>query len=237
MALQPCKSCKQQVDDSAKLCPHCGIAHPGVKGIEVIAGILVVGVIIAISVSMCSDGESKKPVEQKVPAEVVINSDSGLSRLPEKTMPESLLSEVSSLEIEPGEYVEQLNDVFKKIKLKYRVSTKGVVIGDVNDVLKVPIGKHSFLIARLSKVDGKIIDIVIVGGGDGSPSSGLDIMMIASAALAAAAPAVEFDEVFRELPTLLKGTERIYGDVKISAKVMDDLGTWFFAESVEKSGL
>lgn len=234
MALQPCKSCKQQVDDSAKMCPHCGIANPGVKGLEVIAGILVVGVIIAIGVSMCSGGESKKPDEKIAPAEVVINSGSELSRLPEENATEVAVAKVSSLDITPNEYVDRLNGIFKNINFKYRVSAEGIVSGEANDVLKVSIGKYSLLIARISKVDGRIIDIVILGGGDGSSSSGLDIMMVASAALAAAAPAVKFDEVFRELPTLLEGQGRTYGGVKISAKIMDDVGSWFFAEPIEK---
>lgn len=62
MALKPCKSCKHNVDTSAKICPSCGVADPGVTFAQKLGGLVVLGLIIAVVVSMCS-GESKdKPV-------------------------------------------------------------------------------------------------------------------------------------------------------------------------------
>lgn len=61
MALKPCKSCKQQVDSGAKACPHCGVANPGVTAGQQFIGLIILGVIIAVVVSMCSGGSDDEP--------------------------------------------------------------------------------------------------------------------------------------------------------------------------------
>lgn len=57
MALKPCKSCKHQVDTSAKTCPNCGVAKPGVKASEQVVGLIVVVLVIAFGAKMCSHGD------------------------------------------------------------------------------------------------------------------------------------------------------------------------------------
>lgn len=64
MALKPCKSCKHNVDTSAKLCPSCGVADPGVTLAQKLGGLVVLGLIIAVVVSMCSGGSKDKPEEK-----------------------------------------------------------------------------------------------------------------------------------------------------------------------------
>lgn len=59
MALTSCKSCKQQVDTSAKTCPHCGVASPGVTTGQQLMGLVILVVIIAVVMSMCSGGSDK----------------------------------------------------------------------------------------------------------------------------------------------------------------------------------
>lgn len=61
MALKPCKSCKHQVDASAKTCPNCGVAHPGVTAGQQFMGLIILLVVIAVGVSMCSGGSDDKP--------------------------------------------------------------------------------------------------------------------------------------------------------------------------------
>lgn len=65
MALKPCKSCKQQVDSSAKACPHCGVANPGVTAGQQFIGLIILGVIIAVLVTMCAGGGDEEPVAEK----------------------------------------------------------------------------------------------------------------------------------------------------------------------------
>lgn len=61
MALKPCKSCKHQVDTSAKSCPSCGVKNPGVTLGQQIGGLAVLAVIIAVTVTMCSGSDEKEP--------------------------------------------------------------------------------------------------------------------------------------------------------------------------------
>ena len=64
MALKPCKSCKHNVDTSAKVCPSCGVANPGITVGQRIGGLVVLGLIIAVAVSMYSGGSKDKPAEK-----------------------------------------------------------------------------------------------------------------------------------------------------------------------------
>lgn len=64
MALKPCKSCKHQVDTSAKTCPNCGVANPGVTTAQTLGGLVILGIIVAVGFSMCSGG-SKDKTEEK----------------------------------------------------------------------------------------------------------------------------------------------------------------------------
>ncbi|NWB91624.1 hypothetical protein [Pseudomonas agarici] len=58
MTLKSCKSCKHQVDVSAKICPQCGVSNPGVTTGQTIIGMVILAVIIGVGFSMCS-GEKK----------------------------------------------------------------------------------------------------------------------------------------------------------------------------------
>ena len=154
-------------------------------------------------------------------------------------MPE-VISETKKLDVPPmktlrrtaEEYEILLNDAFRVADLKYRVNATTIEKGAVNDLLNITIGKYTVLVARISKVNGELLDVVVMGSGDGTPASGLDIMMVASAALTAASRDVGFSEVFRGMPAMIKGQERTYGDVKLSAKDMDGMGIWFFASPI-----
>lgn len=64
MALKPCKSCKHKVDISAKVCPSCGVADPGVTLGQKIGGFVILVIIIVVTVSMCSRGNKDEPVEK-----------------------------------------------------------------------------------------------------------------------------------------------------------------------------
>lgn len=63
MALTSCKSCKQQVDTSAKTCPHCGIANPGITAKQQFMGLIILAVIVVFAFSMCSS-DSDEPSAQ-----------------------------------------------------------------------------------------------------------------------------------------------------------------------------
>jgi hypothetical protein len=61
MALTPCKSCKHKVDTSAKICPNCGVANPGVTTGQYVIGFIFLAGIIFFGIKMCSGGSDDKP--------------------------------------------------------------------------------------------------------------------------------------------------------------------------------
>lgn len=94
MALKPCKSCKHKIHTSAKVCPSCGVANPGVTIGQQIGGFVILAIIIAVAVSMCSGGAKDKPVEKAtqsvVPKSYSITKDDfqdGRPRKVEVTLP------------------------------------------------------------------------------------------------------------------------------------------------------
>lgn len=189
-----------------------------------VAGLLVVS--LALSVGIISSEKKEAEVEK------VVQEKSPTPLASTEVVKPAAVQEKKTLGFTPDEYAERLNKMLKIADMEHRVHAKQVIVGEVNDVLNISIGKHAALVAGVSKVNGQVLDVVVMGSGDGTPSSGLDIMMVASAALAAAASDVDFSEVFRGLPALIKGQDRTYGDVKLSAQQMDGMGTWFFASPI-----
>lgn len=193
------------------------------------AGILVVAFAIALGVI----SPEKKGLSQVVPSTASDPAVLAELKAPDVSVEKAVAVEkIKSLGISPDVYAERLNRIFKRVNSKYRVSAKGIVKGEVNDILTTRLGEYTALVATVSKLNGKVIDVTVIGTGDGTSLSGLDILMVASAALAAAAPAAEFEEVLRVLPELTDGQDRIYGNVKISAMKMKGMGVWFFASSM-----
>lgn len=137
-----------------------------------------------------------------------------------------------TLGITPQEYANRLNPILKKFEKPFRLDPKSVTAGEVNDVLKANLGPYASLVAMVSKESGEILEITLIGAGNGTPVSGLEIMSVASAALASAAPDSDFREVFKQLPSMMEGKPETYGNVKLSVKATQEIGTWFFATPI-----
>ncbi|MEB0106634.1 zinc ribbon domain-containing protein [Pseudomonas sp. MH9.3] len=111
MALKSCKSCKHEVDSTAKVCPGCGVKNPGVTVGQQVFGFVILLVIIVVTVSMCSGGSKEEHVQKvaqkassdaAVPSAYSITKDDfreGRPRKVEVTLPKRLsdteLAEVS----------------------------------------------------------------------------------------------------------------------------------------------
>lgn len=78
MALVQCKECKNPVSTSAKLCPHCGVANPGVKLIHTIIGFGLLAAIAVVGLKLCSGGGSEMALS--VPSSVSPASANVLTR-------------------------------------------------------------------------------------------------------------------------------------------------------------
>lgn len=139
---------------------------------------------------------------------------------------------VKSLNMTPTQYADRINPLLKKIEKPYRVDPASIAEGEVQNVLNVQLGPYASLVAAVSKETGDLVDVTLIGIGDGKPASGLEIMMIASAALAAAAPDADQRDVLKGLPELIDGTPKTYGQVKLSVKATEIMGTWFMAAPI-----
>lgn len=140
--------------------------------------------------------------------------------------------EQKTLGITPEVYASRLNPILKKFEKPYRLDPKAVKTGEVANTLSANLGPYASLVASVSKESGEIVELTLIGAGNGTPVSGLEIMSIASAALASAASGSDFREVFKQLPAMIEGKPQIYGDVKLSAKSTQEIGTWFFASPI-----
>lgn len=60
MALKPCKSCKKEVDHTAKTCPHCGVKDPGVTSGQMFVGFVILAAIVGALVVSCGESEEEK---------------------------------------------------------------------------------------------------------------------------------------------------------------------------------
>lgn len=169
---------------------------------------------------------SEEPVAPQAEASAADVADTAAAIEPVAAEP------VKTLGLTPEQYAARLNKLFQDADLPHRLNASNVVTGEVNDVLQTTIGKHAAIVATVSKSNGEVMSVTVIGSGDGSERSGLEIMMVATAALTASANDVEFREVFQGLPAMTKGQSRTYGNVKLSVMPMNDLGTWFIAEPI-----
>jgi len=69
MGITACKACGKEVAASAKSCPSCGVSNPGIRKKDMIAGVIVVGIAVAIGVTECTPSDKDKQVEKQPVAE------------------------------------------------------------------------------------------------------------------------------------------------------------------------
>lgn len=141
-------------------------------------------------------------------------------------------SEIKTLQMTPSDYADRINSLLEKYQKPYRVDPTDISVGEVQDVLKANLGPYASLIGAVSKDTGELVDVTLVGAGNGTPASGIEVMFIACAALAAAAPEADHREVFRKLPALMDGEKLTYGRVKLSVKSTEIMGNWFMAAPI-----
>lgn len=175
-------------------------------------------VVAAIAVST-GVVKSKEPEQVKVPAI-------------EEHKPVPAKVEIKTLKMTPAVYAARINPLLEKFEKPYRVDPTEITKGEVQDILKTNLGPYASLVAAVSKDSGELVDVTLIGAGDGKPLSGVEVMLIASAALAAAAPDSDYRDVFKKLPEMLKGSTQTYGQVKLSVKPTDMMGIWFMAAPI-----
>lgn len=188
------------------------------------AGFCVFTLAIALGVISPEKKESAQDLPSKDYDAVALNE------LKEPEASDAIVAKEKTLGVTLEVYADRMNKILKSADIKHRVSTKKIVRGSVNDSLNFRVSQFTSLVVTISKTSGEVLAVTLIGSGDGTPSSGFDVMMVASAALNAAVPAMKFEEVFTGLSGLLDGQERVHGSVKLSASKIDQMGTFFFAE-------
>lgn len=68
MALTKCKECKKEVASSAKVCPHCGVKNPGVRGRDMLLGVVLL-IAIGFGITKCSSGSDSEKAADVAKAE------------------------------------------------------------------------------------------------------------------------------------------------------------------------
>lgn len=76
MALKPCKSCKHNVDATAKVCPNCGAKNPALSTGQKVFRLVTLLVLVVVAVSMCSIASKDNP------AEMTAKQDASTAALP-----------------------------------------------------------------------------------------------------------------------------------------------------------
>lgn len=87
MALKPCRECKQEVSTEAKACPNCGTPKPTTpkaSAKETLATLVVLILLVAGGVTMCSDSDAEKQAKAQKAEEESAKCRQNLSCIGEK---------------------------------------------------------------------------------------------------------------------------------------------------------
>lgn len=201
------------------------------------AGFLVVALALEAGVIQPPEKEDKQPVAA-APAITPAPSAPEAELIPpaEPAAEGAAVAEASAqtktLGIQPETFADRVNANLRALGQSARVDASSITPGPVNDVLKAQLGAYAAVVAPIDKGNGEVVGLTIIGAGDGTPASGLEIMLMASAALAAVAPGADSRELIKQIPSMVDGKELTYGEVKLSSQRLDQLGTWFIAEPI-----
>lgn len=129
-------------------------------------------------------------------------------------------------------YLERLEQALKTVDHTRSIEARPIKEGEVNDSRSIVLSPVVSITLGLDKHSGHIKAITVIGVGDGTDVSGLEILMQASAALSAAVPGASVSEVMKQMPSLLEEKPVRFGNIRLSTMKMEALGTWFLAEPV-----
>ncbi|MBD8682832.1 hypothetical protein [Pseudomonas sp. CFBP 13719] len=129
-------------------------------------------------------------------------------------------------------YLERLEQALKTVDHTRPVEARPVKEGEVNNSRSIVLSPVVSITLGLDKHTGNVNAVTVIGVGNGTDASGIEILIQASAALSAAVPDASVGEVMKHMPSLLGGKPVRFGNVRLSTMKMEALGTWFLAEPV-----
>lgn len=149
-----CKACKKEVSELAKACPHCGDDHPGIdlsKGCGI--GCLIIFVLFAVA--------------------MIWSTISDLSNKPAATE-----HTVKEFNFTTEEMITRYNQSMKTIDQKIRVSMKNELKNENQLTIQLNSSSKAIAMVLTANPETRLVNsILLIGGGDGTPKSGLDIIM------------------------------------------------------------
>lgn len=128
------------------------------------------------------------------------------------------------------QYTDRLNSILEELTLPYEAVLSDIAYGPKANSSTMTIGPYAAVSLSINKADGKLLSVTAIGAGDGSESSGVEIMMIGAAAQTATANGAAFREVLLAAPDMINGERKQFGQATLSISNMGDLGTWYLSE-------
>lgn len=154
-------------------------------------------VVIFAVVSGCS-GNNETETTTAPPVEEMINepeSEEDLEAAPTETEEAKAENEIpGTIGMTPEEFKEAFNAAAKEFDSNFRIGNITVEDGPVQDTFTVHLTDHLAIVGSVNKADGSVRDVLIMGQGDGSLSSGLDIMVAMGILIAATNPELTPEE-------------------------------------------
>ena len=167
-----CKSCGKEVSNTAKTCPHCGEGHPGMKlGKGCGMGCLVIFIIslaFGIYVGFFTDDPAINDAQTKQSSEFTFTVE---------------------------EIIDRYNQSMKTINQQIQVSLKEENRNEKYLTIQLKSSSKAIAIVLTANTETRLVNsIVLIGGGDGTAKSGLDIIFgITALVMAVEDPAMSLD--------------------------------------------
>lgn len=144
------------------------------------------------------------------------------------------------LGITPDEYAAHFNENMKILGQPFRIKPE-VKTGMVNDTFTVQLNDRLAIVGAVAKSSGKVKSVMLMGGGDGTMKSGVDIISVAVSVIAAAFPDIDRKQIGPEVMELIKQAdandkheaEHILNGVKMYHARNEVMGNVFGVEPAE----
>lgn len=236
MALKLCKSCKKEVDHTAKTCPHCGVKDPGITGGQIFIGFLIVVALVAVIASSCTGEET----DASPSSSTTLTAPSPTSAPEVQATPAAK----SNLGMTPEEFRQTYNALIGQVDKSWRVAEFDVTQGSVNDTFTAKLGGAAGMVGTVDKASKKLISVmVIAGGGEGKDNmQSIAVLMSTAHALTQGASKQEISDAVSTLVTAaFNGMEqadtplqsRTVGNRKLSATASSITGLMFSVSSTQ----
>lgn len=157
------------------------------------------------------------------------------------SIPAATAQEVEKdLGITPDQYADHFNASMKAFDQPFRMKPK-VESGPVNDTFTAHLNDRLAIIASIVKDTGKVRSVMLMGNGDGTAKSGLDVMSVALATISAAFPDLDRKQIGPEVMHLIKAVdteadgqaERTLNGLKMYYVRNDVMGNVFGVEPIK----